>query len=162
MTSEIRAARYDERDVQELVAEALSDLSRRYGGSGDDTPVSAEEFVPPHGGFFVVDDGHRLRGCAGWRAHGPDAELKRMFVTATARGQGLARRLLAAVEDSARAAGRPRMILETGSRQPEAITLYESAGYERIEDFGFYRGYDGVRSYAKRLSPPGQPGGSTN
>jgi GNAT superfamily N-acetyltransferase len=152
VTSEIRGARYDEPDVQRLVAEALGDLSRRYGGgSGDDTPVSAEEFVPPHGGFFVADDEERLLGCAGWRAHGPDAELKRMFVTAAARGQGLARRLLAAVEDSARADGRPRMILEAGNKQPEAITLYESAGYERIEDFGFYRGYDGVLSYAKKL-----------
>jgi GNAT superfamily N-acetyltransferase len=152
MTVEIRAARYDDPDVQALVAEALRDLSRRYGGgSGDDTPVAAAEFVPPHGGFFVASSDGRLLGCAGWRAHGPDAELKRMFVTAAARGEGLARRLLAAVEESARADGRARIILEAGDQQPEAITLYESSGYRRIEDFGFYKGYAGVVSYAKQL-----------
>jgi GNAT superfamily N-acetyltransferase len=152
VTIEIREARYDEPEVQKLVAEALGDLSQRYGGgSGDDTPVSADEFVPPHGGFFVAVSEDRLAGCAGWRAHGPDAELKRMFVTSSARGRGVARRLLAAVEESARADRRPRMILEAGNKQPEAITLYESCGYHRIEDFGFYKGYDGVVSYAKAL-----------
>jgi GNAT superfamily N-acetyltransferase len=152
VTIEIQPARYDDPDVQKLVAEALGDLSQRYGGgSGDDTPVSAEEFVPPHGGFFVAVSGDRLVGCAGWRAHGPDAELKRMFVTSAARGQGVARRLLAAVEDSARADRRPRVILEAGDKQPEAIALYESCGYRRIEDFGFYQGYDGVVSYGRAL-----------
>ena len=53
--------------------------------------------------------------------------------------------------ESARAAGRRRVILETGDRQPEAIALYESSGYHRIEDFGYYRGEDGVLSYAKQL-----------
>jgi hypothetical protein len=43
------------------------------------------------------------------------------------------------------------MILECGYRQPEAIALYESSGYERIEDFGHYRHYEGVRSYGKDL-----------
>ncbi len=154
MTVRIRAARFDEPEVQRLVAEALGDLSQRYGGgSGDDTPVSAGDFVPPRGGFFVAEGGGsgELLGCAGWRAHDSDAELKRMFVTAAARGQGLARRLLAAVEESAKADGRTRMILEAGDRQPEAITLYESAGYRRIADFGYYKEYAGVLSYAREL-----------
>jgi GNAT superfamily N-acetyltransferase len=148
---EIREAGYDEPAVQKLVAEALGDLSQRYGGNGDDTQVAAADFAPPRGRFFVASRGDELIGCAGWRAHGDDAELKRMFTVAAARGRGVARRLLAAIEDSARADGRRRVILETGDRQPEAIALYESAGYERIEDFGYYRGQDGVLSYAKKL-----------
>lgn len=154
----IRAARYDDPDVRDLVAAALRDLSQRYGGSGDDTPVSAEEFVPPHGEFFVAVRDGRLVGSAGWRTHGADAELKRMFVLPAARGRGLARQLLAAVEDSARAAGRARVILEAGNKQPEAITLYESAGYTRIADFGYYQGYDGVVSYGKVLGTDPAPG----
>jgi hypothetical protein len=59
--------------------------------------------------------------------------------------------MLAAVEASARAAGRRRLILETGDRQPEAIALYESAGYARIPDFGYYQGYPDVLSFAKEL-----------
>jgi GNAT superfamily N-acetyltransferase len=167
----IRSAAFDEPAVRELLVEVLDELAQRYGGSGDDTPVAATEFTPPHGAFFVasltesdaaaanptgdrtdpVGPAERLVGCAGWRRHGADAELKRMFTTKAARGRGLGRRLLATVEESARAAGCARLILETGDRQPEAVALYESAGYQRIEDFGFYRGHEGVLSYAKEL-----------
>ena len=148
---EIREARYDEPEVRRLVALALEDLSQRYGGSGDDTPVTAAEFAPPLGRFFVALDGGHLVGCAGWRAHGEDAELKRMFTVPTARGRGVARRLLATVEASARADGRRRVILETGSRQPEAIVMYLSAGYRRIDDFGHYKDHQGVLSFARDL-----------
>jgi GNAT superfamily N-acetyltransferase len=148
---EIRAARFDDLAVQKLISEALGDLSRRYGGSGDDTPVAAGEFTPPHGAFFVALRGNELVGCAGWRSCGEDAELKRMYTTPTARGRGVARRMLAAIEESARDSGRKRVILETGNRQPEAIALYESAGYQRIQDFGFYKDHAGVLSFARAL-----------
>jgi GNAT superfamily N-acetyltransferase len=148
----IRPARFGDPEVQALVAQALADLGERYGGSsGDDTPVAPGDFDPPTGGFFVAVDGARLVGCAGWRTHGGDAELKRMYTAPAARGRGLARRMLGVIEESARSAGRKRVILETGDQQPEAIALYESAGYERIEDFGFYKDYDGVLSYARVL-----------
>ena len=74
-----------------------------------------------------------------------------MFTMPAARGRGVARRLLAAIEESARADGFRRVILETGDRQPEAIALYESLGYVRIPDFGYYKGHEGVLSYARRL-----------
>jgi GNAT superfamily N-acetyltransferase len=148
---EIRAARFDEPEVQELITEALAELSRRYGGSGDDTPVAPDDFTPPAGGFFVAYAGDELLGCAGWRAHGPDAELKRMFTVPAARGRGVARRVLAAIEESAREHGRKRVILETGDKQPEAIAMYLKCGYERIEDFGYYAGEEGVRSFARTL-----------
>ncbi|BFU42822.1 GNAT family N-acetyltransferase [Krasilnikovia sp. MM14-A1004] len=148
---DIRPARFTAPEVQLLVADALGDLSQRYGGTGDDTPIAAEDFEAPSGAFFGAYLGDALVGCAGWRAHGEDAELKRMYTSPSVRGRGVARRLLAAVEDSARADGRKRMILETGDRQPEAIALYTSAGYERIEDFGYYKGQAGVLSYARTL-----------
>jgi GNAT superfamily N-acetyltransferase len=152
VTVEIREVEYDEPDVRALVTLALGDLSERYGGgSGDDSPVTAAEFAPPIGRFFVALDGGRMIGCAGWRTHGDDAELKRMFTIPTARGRGIARRLLATVEASARADGRKRVILEMGDRQPEAVALYQSAGYRRIEDFGYYKDYRGVLSYARDL-----------
>ncbi len=150
---EIREARFDEPGVQKLVADALGDLSQRYGGSGDDTPVSGSDFHPPAGRFFVAVAGSSgdLVGCGGWRRHDGDAELKRMYTAPAARGRGVARRVLAAVEESARAAGCRRVILETGDRQPEAIALYTSAGYRRIEDFGYYKGEAGVLSFARDL-----------
>lgn len=147
----IKMTAYDESAVQALLVEALGDLARRYGGSGDDSPIDAAEFAAPTGAFFVADDGERLVGCAGWRRHGDDAELKRLYTAPAARGRGLARRMLATVEESARAAGCARLILEMGDKQPEAIALYESAGYLKIEDFGFYKDYSDVLSYAKKL-----------
>lgn len=147
----VRAARFDEPAVQRLIAEAMAELSRRYGGSGDDTPVAATDFAPPVGAFFVAYAGDVLLGCAGWRAHGEDAELKRMFTVPAARGRGVARRVLTAIEDSARERGCKRVILETGDKQPEAIALYVRCGYERIEDFGYYKGEEGVLSFARVL-----------
>ena len=132
----------------------MADLARRYG-SGDDTPVEPGEFDPPRGGFLVAYlDGEPV-GCVGWRGHGEDggtAELKRMYVAPAARGRGVARGLLAAVEQDAAGHGRKRMILECGLRQPEAIALYQACGYHRIEDFGHYRDEPMVRSFARDIT----------
>ncbi|MBL7255293.1 GNAT family N-acetyltransferase [Paractinoplanes lichenicola] len=147
----IKQADFAEPSVRALLVDVLGELSERYGGTGDDTPIAADDFTTPNGAFFVADDGTALVGCAGWRRHGKDAELKRMFTAKPVRGQGLGRRLLATIEDSARAAGCRRLILETGDKQPEAVALYVSAGYVRIEDFGYYAGHDSVLSYAKDL-----------
>lgn len=65
-------------------------------------------------------------------------ELKRMFVQPKQRGRGLGRRILEALEAHAREAGARRVYLETGCRQPEALGMYERAGYTRIGPFGSY------------------------
>lgn len=74
-----------------------------------------------------------------------------MYVTPEARGLGLARQILAALEEDARAAGRTRMVLETGLKQPEAIALYTSSGYEPCAKFGHYRFDELSRCFAKKL-----------
>jgi GNAT superfamily N-acetyltransferase len=151
---EIRSVRFDDPDVQKLVAEALADLAARYGGNGDDTPVAVSDFEPPNGDFLVAVSAGVLVGSGAWRSHGPeDAELKRMYTAPHARGRGVARRLLAAVEQSARSQGRRRMILETGDRQPEAVGLYVACGYEPIANFGYYRDEPGVLSFGRALDP---------
>jgi putative acetyltransferase len=66
-------------------------------------------------------------------------ELKRMWVDPEARGLGLGRRLLAALEARARALGLPEINLETGISQPEAIGLYRSNGYMDRHPFGDYQ-----------------------
>ncbi|WP_241828073.1 GNAT family N-acetyltransferase [Actinopolymorpha singaporensis] len=86
-----------------------------------------------------------------------DAEVKRMYVAPEARGRGLARRMLAALERDAAAAGKTRMVLETGLGQPEAITLYLSAGYAPIPSFGLHRDSPGNRCYARSLATGTDP-----
>ncbi|WP_328339176.1 GNAT family N-acetyltransferase [Micromonospora sp. NBC_00421] len=149
---EIRPLGFDAPVAQTLIRATLADLGVRYGGNGDETPVDPTEFAPPHGDFLVARlDGEPV-GCAGWRSHGDDdAELKRMYTAPAVRGRGVARAVLTAVEDSARRHGRKRIILECGDRQPEAIALYTSAGYERIPNFGYYADAPGCLSFGRVL-----------
>jgi GNAT superfamily N-acetyltransferase len=62
-------------------------------------------------------------------------EIKRMFVAPEARGRGVARALLAALEETARGLGYERVRLDTGAKQPHAQALYASAGYAAIPDY---------------------------
>lgn len=150
---EIRRTGYLEPIARALVDAAMADLAVRYG-SGDDTPVDAAEFAPPNGDFVVAFlDGVPV-GCGGWRPYHSDpstAEIKRMFTRAEARRRGVGRAVLRAVEESARAVGRVRMALETGKLQPEAIAMYEAAGYQRIPNFGYYRDEPGAMCYGRQL-----------
>lgn len=152
---EIRRVGYLEPDAQVLIKAALADLAERYEDEeGDATPVEPADFEPPRGAFLVAYLDRQPVASGAWRSHGEDgavAEVKRMYTAPAARGRGLARAVLAAVERSAREAGRRRMVLETGGRQPEAISLYLSAGYQRIPDFGYYRDEPDVRSFGKEL-----------
>lgn len=119
-------------------------------------------FVPPNGLYLLAYDVSDSPVASGaWRRQDRseegysdgDAEIKRMYVVPGARGLGLARRILAVLEDDARAAGRTRMVLETGDQQPEAIALYGSSGYTLSEKFGHYRFHDSSRCMTKPLRP---------
>ena len=133
----IEVVPYDHPDAAQLIAEVQQEYEVRYG-SQDSAPANPAEFSAPRGLFLVgYLDGAPV-ACGGWRATGDDAEIKRMYVARAARRSGLARAILAELERTARAAGHRRMILETGSPQPEAIALYRSAGYTEIPAFGYY------------------------
>jgi len=78
-------------------------------------------------------------GCIGLVPTGPNlAEIKRLYVTPAARRKGLARGLVAALEETACAAGVTCLQLETGRAQGAAILLYEAMGYRPIPAFGAY------------------------
>ncbi|WP_374202942.1 GNAT family N-acetyltransferase [Saccharothrix sp. S26] len=140
----------------------ISDIQQVYldrYGEVDVTPVDPTEFAAPLGHFVVgYVDGVPV-ACGGWRAHDEDehplrpgdAEIKRMYVAEALRGRGLARLVLASLEAAAREAGRKRMVLETGLRQPEAIGLYQANGYARIDNFGVYRHHPESLCFAKDL-----------
>lgn len=71
-------------------------------------------------------------------------EVKRLFVGPEHRRLGLARQVLARVEDAARSRGARELFLQTGNRQPDAIALYEGSGWERTEVFAPYDPTDGI------------------
>ncbi|MEU9401422.1 GNAT family N-acetyltransferase [Streptomyces sp. SID4985] len=156
----IRRVRFDHPDAVKLNDEVQAEYHVRYGDGGDATVLDVTDFDPPRGVYLIAyDERDRPVATGGWRAQDTngegnedgDAELKRMFVVEEMRGRGVARLMLAALEDDARAAGRLRMVLETGTRQPEAIGLYTSSGYTPCAKFGFYREYESSRCFAKGL-----------
>lgn len=138
------------------------EYAERYESEGDATPLDPGMFEPPNGIYLIVYDELGVPvATGGWRGQEEndegysdgDAEIKRMYVVPEARGRGLSRLVLAALEDDARAAGRSRMVLETGIRQPEAISLYTSSGYLPCAKFGLYRDGELSRCFAKPLAP---------
>jgi GNAT superfamily N-acetyltransferase len=156
----IRSVPFDHPDAVKLNDEVQGEYQRRYGDGGDATVLHPDDFRPPRGLFLIAyDEQDRPVATGGWRSQDEngegnqdgDAELKRMFVTEPCRGLGLARRILALLEEDARAAGRTRMVLETGDQQPEAIALYGSSGYDRCTKFGYYRFHDNSICMAKQL-----------
>jgi GNAT superfamily N-acetyltransferase len=144
----------DDPVARRLEAAMSAEIVVRYGGEEFEPPLPAELFVPPAGVFVVARlDGEPV-GCAGIRRLDDErCELKRMYVADEARGRGVARARLARLEDEARALGYRQLWLETGTAQPEAIGLYESAGYEPIANYGAYADDPRSRCYAKRLTP---------
>jgi GNAT superfamily N-acetyltransferase len=145
-------------DAQLLIEAVQQEYVVRYGGR-DDTPMDHSALEPPSGAFFVgyLDD--RPVATGAWRFRDDvsrlgsvrPAEVKRMYVAPPARRRGLARLMLAHLEDTARAAGADVMVMETGTAQPEAMALYVAAGYEPVEPFGHYRDSPRNRCYGRRL-----------
>jgi len=135
--------------VANLMAEAVDELAGRYGDEDGDWQVSSSarfmlamvDGVPAGCGAIVPLDDQTV-------------ELKRMYVRPAYRGNGLARRVLTALEDLAAGAHYPVVRLETGTRQAEAIALYESSGYRPIPLYGRYVGNPFSVCYEKLVIGP--------
>ena len=143
---------FDHPDAVAMVAAIQQYYLDLYGGRDEDV-TEAAEFTPPDGLFLIgYLDGEPV-ACGGWRRRTDGSvEIKRMFVLDRVRNQGLARRMLDALEDTARAAGAGRVVLNTGFRQRTAMRFYEANGYVRTDDrYGHYEQIDGAYFYAKPL-----------
>ena len=138
-----------------LIAALNAELSARYPEPGaTHFRLDPDEVAPGHGAFLVVRQGDRPVGCGALRtlrdpalleALGPRVgELKRMYVAPEARGRGVGRALLARLEGEARARGLARLVLETGTRQHEALALYRRAGFAEIPPYGEYAASSGT------------------
>ncbi|PFG41804.1 acetyltransferase (GNAT) family protein [Isoptericola jiangsuensis] len=153
---------FDHPDAVALRAEAVAELGRRYGGDDDaheviDAATIVVTLLAVVDGVAVACGSVRdVSGTDDLRGHGtlhPAAtgELKRVFVLEEHRGRGIARRLTVELERSVRQVGFRRLVLETGTAQPEAIALYTTLGYEPVESYGRYAGEPEQRCFGKRL-----------
>ena len=90
--------------------------------------------------FLVARDEHgAAAGCGAYVERGGYGEVKRMYVDAALRGQGTGARLLAEIVSRAAQAGLSSLKLECGVKQPEAIALYQRAGFTLCAPFGHYQ-----------------------
>ena len=90
--------------------------------------------------FLVAREQGRALGCGAFvLGEAGQAEMKRVFVAPAARGKGVARLLMEALEREAAQRGVTLMQLETGIKQPEAIALYRKFGYAERGPFGSYQ-----------------------
>lgn len=158
MTLHFELVPIDHPDAAALVAAVQQEYVVRYGGV-DQTPLAEDAFVPPGGAFFVgYLDGEAV-ACGAWRLRSDveyagsrrAAEVKRMYVVPAARRRGLAREVLHHLARTAAEAGAEIVVLETGSKQPEAIALYQSEGFIEIPGFGHYRCAPESVCYARTL-----------
>lgn len=100
--------------------------------------LDIETLVQPQMRFYSAAVDGNILGCGGIWLHEDYAEVKRVYVSPKARGLGLAKKIMARLEDESRAAGMMIARLETGIYQPAALGLYQALGYVDRGPFGDY------------------------
>ena len=126
-------------EARACLAAYYAELAQRFAG-GFDVALSrdpeAAAMRPPRGAFLIARVNAAPRGCVALKGSGAgEGEIKRLWVSPEARGMGLARRLMAAAEEAARALGLVVLRLDTNSALPEAVALYRRSGWREIPRF---------------------------
>ena len=132
---EIAPAATDE--VRLLISELEAVLAAEYPPE-QRHGFSVEAIFQPHVRFFLARRQGAAVGCGGVALFPDFAEVKRMYVRDTARGQGVADAILARIEQDVRSAGLSVLRLETGTRQIAAMRLYARTGFRECPAFGDY------------------------
>ncbi|KZE90574.1 GNAT family N-acetyltransferase [Microbacterium sp. TNHR37B] len=147
---------FDDPEADRLRRAQREELDARYGVSDHEpgVPPSAAD-VPV---FLVAKDAEGVAvACGGLRPLAEHVlgagvvEIKRMYTVPSARGTGVATAVLRALEREARGLGARRLVLETGTAQPDAIRFYQREGYQPIPLFGSYAGSDNSVCFGRRL-----------
>ncbi|NKY33463.1 GNAT family N-acetyltransferase [Nocardia speluncae] len=134
----IRHVTQDDPLAAPLLTELAIEYSLRYGRTAGEirhelATYPAAEFAPPDGGLLIViEDSEPVAGGAFRRYDTNTAELKRIWTAREHRRRGLGRLVLAELEAEIIRRGYSRIYLTTGPRQPEAVALYNAAGYTAL------------------------------
>ena len=134
----IEIKRADPRDFV-LMLQASDNYAAALYPAESNHMLDMETLLRPQMNFFAVSVNHVARGCGGFWAYADYVEIKRVWIDASARGLGLSKKLMLALEDAARAADFQIARLETGILQPEALGLYNAIGYVERGPFGDYK-----------------------
>jgi DNA-binding MarR family transcriptional regulator/GNAT superfamily N-acetyltransferase len=136
---QINVADPNSQDAKWCFERYFTELAKRFDTGFDSTlsiSAHAHELTPPAGLLLIAYLREEPVGCGALKFHqNAEGELKRMWVAPRARGLGLGRRLLLALEHSAKEAGITVLHLETNRTLTEAIELYRHSGYQEVEAF---------------------------
>jgi GNAT superfamily N-acetyltransferase len=135
---EVSAEKLDSDDARLCLNAYFLELARRFEGGFDGTENHArvDDMAPPTGLFVIARlDGDAV-GCGGFkRVDKATGEIKRVWTAPTARGMGVARRILRTLEAAAREKGLNTLRLDTNRALTEAHALYRGEGYEEVARF---------------------------
>jgi pimeloyl-ACP methyl ester carboxylesterase/GNAT superfamily N-acetyltransferase len=129
---------FDSPESTVLIADYVAEIKAMYPEWSPDVPprMTGRDVEPPAGRWLVAWSDGRPVGCAGLkRIDAGAAEIKRIYVVPQARGSGVARALLARLEEAARAIGYDVVRLDTGAKQQASVALFTSSGYHPIGDY---------------------------
>lgn len=150
---------FDDPDADLLRRAQREELDARYGFDDHEPGVAPSAADVP---VFIVarDEEGTPVACGGLRLLPDDVlgpgvvEIKRMYTAPSVRGTGVARAVLRELEEQARLLGARRLVLETGTAQPDAIRFYQREGYAPIPLFGSYAGSEVSVCFGRDLLVP--------
>jgi DNA-binding MarR family transcriptional regulator/GNAT superfamily N-acetyltransferase len=136
---DVRVEAPDGADARWCLDEYFRDLAQHFEAGFDparSNPAHDGELTPPAGFFVVARLDGRPVGCGALkRKNATVGEIKRMWTAPSARGQGVARRVLRTLEAKARESGLKTLRLETNRTLEEARSLYRNEGFREVEPF---------------------------
>lgn len=148
---QLRRTDSKEADFLKLVALLDADLAQR---DGDEDHAFYDQFnsVDSLNHIIVAYENNIAVGCGAYKIFDENTvEIKRMYVPECARGKGIAKIILKSLEKWAAEEGFKNCVLETGKKQPEAMSLYSKSGYKLRSNYGQYIGIKNSLCYQKQL-----------
>jgi putative acetyltransferase len=139
MSIDVRSENPNSEIAITLIQELSRELGATYGDDGEGA-FTPNDVTIDRSAFVIAWLDGKAVACGALRPMSDSSvgEIKRMYVRKEARGQGISRHILAKLEELARDYTYKRLILETGTLQPEAVNLYESSDYKQMACYGQY------------------------
>ena len=129
----------DGADARRCLEAYFRELAARFESGFDadaDASASVADMTPPSGLFVIARLDGEAVGCGGFkRVDKTTGEIKRVWTAPSARGMGVARRMVRTLEAAAREAGLKTLRLDTNRALTEAHALYRNEGYREIARF---------------------------